>query len=1029
MATLEEIALDVFSGGSQPAGPDLESIALQVFGGQPFQPRTKQDFLSEQGVDFLLKTNPELARRISVEKKPSRRGAISELGVKFTSGEEREQLSSLLRGEQQTQSGNIKLITDPFKTFGQAFAQSAAGKPAAALRGATVFTPGEGLGIDKLLNNTADFLESLRNPETKAEVQRKTEGKLFPVQEGDRWFQIDPKLIPETINAWAANVGDQVPLMIMTLTGKLIGKAVGKPVGAAAGTLAGLATAGPDPTDIVTVPAVALATSKVIEHLGGAIPLIALEAGGFMDRSEQVGIDKDIAEKYARPYSVASGAVEYAQVLWNLKAFKRLTGPAKKTIIKKVLTELGGAAFEGAEEVTQGGLENFFLGKAIDEQKQRDPNFEAKKPKILEGAKRQFVIGAGVSLITRGFGKGTRLALDISDDAQNEVDQTTQEVVTANQEDPEAAVGPETGAEPVVEAPKTGIKAKPPTEAVEGEVEELKELAEMTSDEFIESLKSPDDVDAETAEDTSRMAFAPNFNKQDTIINEIETEDGKVNIRQETSKSFYAEQDGVVLGFIDGGSSAGVPGQFSIAVETDRRNQGIGAQLGKEFLTKNPKAQSGGLSSGGEAVLRKAHELLIGEVDKITKPDKISDMGKERKIKRPTLTPDEISDMAKWIDLGGHEQALEQLKKKNIKFIDGYHVTTADAVESIKKDGIEAGSDLYGRKDAVSFFADIDDITNAIPFLATKDNPNMVVIRFSLPVDKIQNLSWDGLFNSQFDTYSGFRSTEDIPGGAIRETAGFVLPTAEEFKAGKRIRLAQPTPTAEKPVTQEVKGKPDSAQVPRENVAEFVTEKPPVKVKEDGKPIPVPVETGEFIATGEKRQRGFSKSVESEAVEKGLVEFLEDIPEFNQVNLKEQGKFASDLIKSDPEKARRVAMGEEAAPKGVIPEMVMIAVANKAVADGDTDILRDIAVSSKLTAEATKMGQRIRALGELGDLSPVKAMKAVVASREKAAERRKKGAVAQSKKTDVKKIKESIAKAKPKNGQKLLDDFITSLQC
>ncbi len=336
----------------------------------------------------------------------------------------------------QSEVGLLQQVTEPFKTFGQAFTQSLAAKPATALRGVTAFTREEAFGLDPVLLKTSEFLESLRNPNTKAEIEQKIQGRLFPVQEGDRWFQVDPKLIPEVINTWAANIGDQIPLMLMTLTGKLIGKAVGKPAGALAGLLTA-APAGLDPTDAVTVPAIATATSKIVEHLGGAAPLIAVEAGGFLDQAEQMGIDKDIAEKYARTFGVGSGAVEYAQVLWNLKAFKRLAGPAKKTILKRVFTELGGSLFEGVEEFTQEGMQNFFIGKAIDDQKARTPGFKAEKPKIFEGGGRAFTIGTGISLVTRGVGNASVVVRDtFTPQAQAEVDQATEATVEAGKVEP-----------------------------------------------------------------------------------------------------------------------------------------------------------------------------------------------------------------------------------------------------------------------------------------------------------------------------------------------------------------------------------------------------------------------------------------------------------------------------------------------------------------------------------------------------------------------------------------------------------------
>ena len=289
----------------------------------------------------------------------------------------------------------------PLSLFGRAFSQSLAAKPAMALRGAQVYTPGEALGFDAVMEKTSDYLESLHDVEKKSQVAMAAEGKMWPTEEGTLWYKIKPSLLPETINTWAATVGDQIPIMLMTLVGKLAGTIVGVPAGAVAGVAAGLITAGPDPTDIVTVPAIAATTTKIFAHLGGAAPLVAMEAGGFLDRADELGIDEDITEKYARLYGLGSGAIEYAQWMWNLKAFSRLGSATKKTILKKVLLEIGGAAWEGFEELSQTGLENKLIGKAIQEQKLRHPEYKEEKPKIFAGGKRAFSMGLGVSLITR----------------------------------------------------------------------------------------------------------------------------------------------------------------------------------------------------------------------------------------------------------------------------------------------------------------------------------------------------------------------------------------------------------------------------------------------------------------------------------------------------------------------------------------------------------------------------------------------------------------------------------------------------
>ena len=185
-----------------------------------------------------------------------------------------------------------------------------------------------------------------------------------------------------------------------------------------------------------------------------------------------------------------------------------------------------------------------------------------------------------------------------------------------------------------------------------------------------------------------------------------------------------------------------------------------------------------------------------------------------------------------------------------------------------------------------------------------------------------------------------------------------------------------------------------------------------------------------FQATDIKRKRGVSKSVNEAAVNKGLESFFEDIPEYDKADFKSQAKEATKIINTDEYQSYRIAMGQEAAPKGVIPEMVLATVVNRAIEEGDVDTLREVGLTSNLIEEGTVMGRRIRAHGEIDKGSPIKAMAKVVKVREEAyTKKHKKKKLTAEKKKQVKKIKESIKKARPKNGAKALRDFITALQC
>lgn len=369
---------------------------------------------------------------------------------------------------------HYKTELHPISLFGQAFAQSLATKPAMALRGAQVYTKGEALGLDGLLKQTSDYLEALLDEETKAKVEVAAAGRLWPAYKGE-WYKLKPELLPETINAWAAIVGDQIPIMLMTWIGRVVGTTVGKPLGLIAGGTYATATAGPDPHDIVAAPVVAKITEKAIEHLSGATPLIAMEAGGFMDRANSIGLDKDIAEKYARLYGLGSGTIEYAQWLWRLKAFKRVLSPkVQRSILKRVLLEIGGSTWEGIEEMTQGGLENFLIGKAIEEQKKRIPDYDEEKPETWAEAERLFGIGFGVSLITRLPGhvytsiRKTKLVEQI----QQQTDATKEEAKVAVEVMAEGGVVAEQTKKVLQEQVKKEVPAEKVAPVAEGKVAE-----------------------------------------------------------------------------------------------------------------------------------------------------------------------------------------------------------------------------------------------------------------------------------------------------------------------------------------------------------------------------------------------------------------------------------------------------------------------------------------------------------------------------------------------------------------------------
>ncbi len=139
--------------------------------------------------------------------------------------------------------------------------------------------------------------------------------------------------------------------------------------------------------------------------------------------------------------------------------------------------------------------------------------------------------------------------------------------------------------------------------------------------------------------------------------------------------------------------------------------------------------------------------------------------------------------------------------------------------------------------------------------------------------------------------------------------------------------------------------------------------------------------------TGELQTRTLAEGVEASAIEGKLTESFGDLPEYHQLNMADQAAKASELINSDYETAKAVALGRAQPPRDVLPESVFVALEKHALAAGDVETLRQLATESKLTTAATTMGQRIRTLGERDPASPVGALQEIARAREAAVTR------------------------------------------
>lgn len=134
---------------------------------------------------------------------------------------------------------------------------------------------------------------------------------------------------------------------------------------------------------------------------------------------------------------------------------------------------------------------------------------------------------------------------------------------------------------------------------------------------------------------------------------------------------------------------------------------------------------------------------------------------------------------------------------------------------------------------------------------------------------------------------------------------------------------------------------------------------------------------------GELATRRVSERSEENAVANDLKSAFGDLPLYRRVNMKLQARKAMDFVEKNLDDAKAVAMGTKAAPNGIIPEHVFIALENKALVEGDADLAMELA-GSRLSQAGTTMGQRIRSWAERNNASPVKFIQDVQQARESA---------------------------------------------
>lgn len=258
------------------------------------------------------------------------------------------------------------------------------------------------------------------------------------------------------------------------------------------------------------------------------------------------------------------------------------------------------------------------------------------------------------------------------------------------------------------------------------------------------------------------------------------------------------------------------------------------------------------------------------------------------------------------------------------------------------------------------------------------------------------------------------------------------------------------------PIVQDIQDKIDTLLEKQDNLVTQFTEKhkKPVETKNE-KPKQVTVVKKEVVQTtksekapvedttnkqsnttglkttggGEFKPSGLATGTELRAIEKKVaVDGLESVSGSERAVLEDQMNLAEQYIKSNPEDALKVAMGEMNAPEGLLASVVFKAVENKALTEGDVDLIQRLATSD-MTDQATAAGQFIKGFDTYNnEYSPTEIIKTINKNRfENVQKSLKDKTVKNAEKEAIKEVEDNVESNKPKKDD--WDQFIESIRC
>lgn len=199
------------------------------------------------------------------------------------------------------------------------------------------------------------------------------------------------------------------------------------------------------------------------------------------------------------------------------------------------------------------------------------------------------------------------------------------------------------------------------------------------------------------------------------------------------------------------------------------------------------------------------------------------------------------------------------------------------------------------------------------------------------------------------------------------------------------------------------------------------------RIKEASKEVAVAKdETPAPVVEAEQKTSGVAKSIEAEAIKKGLTEGFTDLAGYDPATVVEQTQKVADLITGDMKKVNDILSGKEKLQSDIRGAMFIRGVEEYAQVTGDVALLQKLA-SSELVSETSLHASELRLLQEREPESPVKMIREVQKAREAAAEKTTGTTLNKAKTAIAENIKTEVKKAKPT--RQSWEEFVKSIEC